>query len=755
MDFQELVDCYSAPTSIMSVERTADGGYGEIRIVTGNASYLYPLEHPALPVTPHTTGIPDVFMATHRFIPGSPYTDYLPKDTGFEDILYRSAVKKIPVHTYVHLNELNIWFDIFSMPMSVEDGDTCYCIYTTRPCDPEEVGVSSSQSGTASEDVLKACIKLHSSDDFKHNIADVIKDIRLICRAEVCSIMVMDDAPGKYSVLTASIDEKSKVKRVTEFSNFSDIAASWVDMMSGSDCMVLKDENDIEHIRKLNPAWYHTFGAAGVRSFILFPLRHNDEVIGFVWATNFDTTNTMRIKETLELTAYFISSQLAGYRMMERLKQMSYTDVLTSLPNRFACDELIDELIRQDERFTAVMIDINSFKSVNDTMGFQTGSKVLIEIAQRWRVLAEAGISGTKDYIARISGDEFALVIRDYPTEDDVLKTIQMYEAALSSRLTVDDCDLYITASFGYASYPTDSKLKDPLLTYSTAAMYEIKRSGGSRHILRFTPDLLKIERTIEVEKIIREALENETIYFNLQPQYDMQHKLRGFEALARMKDADGNNVSPAEFIPVAEKVGLIDKVDGAVYRKSAVFFGELLRNSGADLVLSINVSVRHLMKNDFLDEIREVLRVSGVPADRLEIEITESIMIDSAEKALRCIDRIKEMGIKIAIDDFGTGYSALSYLNSFPADLLKVDKSFIDKMNSSESSKQYVAAIISMGHIMGFEVVSEGVELQEQIETLREIGCDYIQGFIWGRPLIPEAAEALVYEISVPSSGS
>ena len=226
-----------------------------------------------------------------------------------------------------------------------------------------------------------------------------------------------------------------------------------------------------------------------------------------------------------------------------------------------------------------------------------------------------------------------------------------------------------------------------------------------------------------------------------------MDHKLRGFEALARMKDTDGTNISPGEFIPVSEKVGLVDKVDGMVFRKAAMFFGELLRKTGADIILSVNVSVRHLMKNDFLDEIRNVLQSSGVPAKNLEIEITESIMIDSVDKALQYIDELKAMGVQIAIDDFGTGYSSLSYLNRFPAHLLKVDKSFIDKMNTSESSRQYVSAIISIGHIMGFDVIAEGVEEAEQVNTLKEIGCDFIQGFVWGRPLMPDAAEKLVID--------
>ena len=213
------------------------------------------------------------------------------------------------------------------------------------------------------------------------------------------------------------------------------------------------------------------------------------------------------------------------------------------------------------------------------------------------------------------------------------------------------------------------------------------------------------------------------------------------------MKDADGTPISPGEFIPVAEKVGLVDKVDGTVFRKAAMFIGDLIRKTGADIILSVNVSVRHLMKNDFLDEVREILESSGLPYDRLEIEITESIMIDSAEKARSCIEELHKMGIRIAIDDFGTGYSSLSYLYTFPANLLKIDKAFIDRINAGDSSEQYVAAIISIGHIMGFEVISEGVEEEQQLASLRANGCDFIQGYIWGRPLPPEEAEKLVMD--------
>ena len=199
----------------------------------------------------------------------------------------------------------------------------------------------------------------------------------------------------------------------------------------------------------------------------------------------------------------------------------------------------------------------------------------------------------------------------------------------------------------------------------------------------------------------------------------------------------------------MAEKTGLIDKVDISVFKKSIEFLERMMKERGADFTISANVSVRHLMKNNFLDEIRTILREHDVPADHIEIEITESIMIDSVEKALQCINEIKEMGMKVAIDDFGTGYSSLSYLNNFPADMLKIDKSFIDLMNTNESSRQYVATIISIGHILNLEVISEGVEDPAQIEVLKNNGCDYIQGYVWGKPMPPEEAEKLLVKLA------
>lgn len=450
------------------------------------------------------------------------------------------------------------------------------------------------------------------------------------------------------------------------------------------------------------------------------------------------------ILSLLTITCIYINNEKIR-KYQDRIRNQAVTDRLTGLPNRFACSELVDDLIKRNERFAIVSIDINNFKSINDTMGHDVGNEVLKAIVERWQKIEDSNISNTSDVVTRQGGDEFALIITDFGSKVDIEKTISCYEAALEKKLTVDNCDFFLTASFGYAEFPTDAKVSDTLFTYADAAMYEVKHARNSNHILHFTPDLLKVEQTLEIERKVRSALENDTFFFNLQPQYDTDHNLRGFEALARLKDDDGKMISPGEFIPVAEKVGLVDKVDFTIFRKSAEFFGRLINETGADITLSVNVSVRHLMKNDFIDEIRRILEITKLPPSQLEIEITESVMIESAEKALQSISEIKAMGIKIAIDDFGTGYSSLSYLYKFPADLIKVDKSFIDTMNSSDSSKQYVAAIISIGHIMHFKVISEGVEQADQLDTLRSIGCDYIQGFIWGHPIDPEEAEKLV----------
>jgi diguanylate cyclase (GGDEF)-like protein len=745
MDIQKFADTFFSPTCIVSVQKTADHGYGDIRLAAGNEKYIEMIE---MRLNDSEFYVSEDAGAS--FVPNSLYYKYFPKNRSFEDVCFRAAVQKKTIHTYGHMDNVDIWFDIYAIPLDYQKDDICYCAYTVIPSQNADIIFDTFNTSQTSNDVLKTCIKLHKANSLKDAMKGVISEIRQICKAACCTVLLLNDSEENYSILATDFEINSKMKRVTEFEGFYDIAISWIDMIGNeNDCIIIQDKNDMEYYSQINNPWYLTLVEAGVESVVLFPLRQGSEVLGFIWATNFDTDETMRIKETLELTTFFVSTHIARYKVLKHLEHMSYTDALTSLPNRFACTEHIADLIKHKKKFTAVSIDLNHFKSINDSLGLEAGNQVLIDIADRWRAVSGDENSDVQQYITRINGDEFMLVICGYSSQKELRDIIEKYADALSEPLTVDDCDLYITASFGYAEYPTDANTADSLISHADSAMNEIKKANSSDHILRFSSDILRDEHILEIENKIRAALENDTIYFNLQPQYNMAHELRGFEALARMKDTDGNFISPAEFIPIAEKVGLIDKVDSMVFKKAAHFFSSLTRNKGLDLILSINASVRHIMKNGFVQEIRELVDRSGISPDHLEIEITESILIDSADKALQYINQLRDMGIKFAIDDFGTGYSSLSYLNKIPANLLKIDKSFIDRINSNESSKQYVAAMISMGHIMGLDVISEGVEDSEQIEALRSIGCDLIQGFVWGRPMSAEEAERLIADIT------
>lgn len=431
-------------------------------------------------------------------------------------------------------------------------------------------------------------------------------------------------------------------------------------------------------------------------------------------------------------------------KYQKSIRDQAIKDGLTMLPNRFACGELMDYLIETQTRFAIVSADLDNFKSINDTMGHETGDKMLIKVADRWTNLSSERRTDTDVFVARISGDEYTLIIRGYENNEVLEKTITLFKEELERKITIDDCDFYMTACFGWAEFPINGKSSEDMFHYADAALHEVKKNGTGK-ILRFDADILNEKRTVEIERKLRDALNGGKIHFNLQPQYDMDHNLRGFEALARLIDSDGSYISPGQFIPVAEKTGLIDQIDMRVFELALDFLDKILLETDSDIVISSNISVRHLMKNSFIDELKKIIESHSVSADHIEIEITESIMIDSAEKALNRIEEIKKLGIKVAIDDFGTGYSSLSYLNSFPSDLLKIDKSFIDGMDVNDSSKQFVAMIISIGHVLDLKVISEGVESAEQVQALKNIGCDYVQGYVWGHPMEPEEAKALI----------
>ena len=482
MDFQKFVDSFSSPTCVVSVRKFEDGGYGEIRLVAGNKKYTDMID---LRVRNDSS---DGQTEGTAFVSGKLYTDYFPQNKSFDEVCYQAAVLKKNVHTYAHISNVDIWFDIYTMPMDYEEGDICYCTYTSSPTKNPDALLDSVNTSQTSNDVLKTCIKLHKASNLEEALESVISEIRRICKAEGCTVLLLNHEEERFSILATNYVPDSSIKRVTEFEGFYDIANSWMDMIGDEgDCIIIRNEEDMEHISKINHPWYVTLVEAGVKSVVLFPLRQGNEILGFIWAINFDTENTMRIKETLELTTFFTSSHIARYKVLKRLEKMSYIDALTGLPNHFACTEYISNLIESGKKCVAVSIDINNFKRINDTLGFEVGSKVLLEVTERWKAITADESLKTVRYLTRIGGDEFFLVVSGYDTEEELKNTIQSYVNAIGDNLILDGCDLYVSASFGYAEYPSDADSRDALVSHANAAMNELKKVNSSEHVLRFT----------------------------------------------------------------------------------------------------------------------------------------------------------------------------------------------------------------------------------------------------------------------------
>lgn len=422
MDLQKLADSFDATTLVVSVGKNPDGSYGDIRIAAANQKYIDIIEQ---------LNTNSGNKNGSSFVPGELYDRYFPKDMSFEDVCWRSAVNKLPIHTYFHINSPEMWFNAFVMPLNYEEDGVCYCSFTTTLTDLADIDLKSSHSTSTSEDVLRTCIKLHETKDFKKTMDEVIHDIRIICGAEVCTIMLVEFGTGTCSVLATSIMQGSKLKRVTQFVNFYDIALSWLDTIGDSDCLIIKNEKDMKYISEVNNPWYLTLEEAGVDSVVMFPLRYNEEVLGFIWATNFDTRNTMRIKETLELTTFFLSSQIASYKMLQRLEHLSYTDILTGVKNRNAMNNRVMDIVSGDlflnVPFGVVFADLNGLKTVNDLHGHNAGDILLKKAAI---ILEEVFDSGE---VYRAGGDEFMMIIEGCTKEDFEKKVSELKRSILDS----------------------------------------------------------------------------------------------------------------------------------------------------------------------------------------------------------------------------------------------------------------------------------------------------------------------------------
>lgn len=425
----------------------------------------------------------------------------------------------------------------------------------------------------------------------------------------------------------------------------------------------------------------------------------------------------------------------------DMLAVQAYSDYLTGLPNRRSLVKRLDEYISEESDFALAIMEIGNFKAINDMLGHEAGDQVLLAIAKSMQEL-----KNEKSHFFRMDGAEFAVIIENPASNEEIISILKLAAGIIQNAITSADKKFFAKINSGI-SLSRDGNSADKLLSSADMAMFNARQSP--EHICFFSTEMAdRLTKATETNSMIRDSIKDESFFAVYQPQFCARtKKLRGFEALVRMRGKDGNIVSPGLFIPAAERSSQIVDIDTLVLKNTLKNFKEIIKNGHPDLVLSVNMSVAHIASANFVEKIIKIVHEADFPTKNLELEVTESVMIHSVDDVIKKLNAIRAEGIQIALDDFGTGYASLSYLKNLPIDLLKIDKTFVDDIAQSSEASDFVNAIISLGHIMHFDVIAEGVEELTQLEILKVLGCDLIQGFIWGKPLELEKAIQLVEE--------
>ncbi len=420
----------------------------------------------------------------------------------------------------------------------------------------------------------------------------------------------------------------------------------------------------------------------------------------------------------------------------ERLFNQANFDSLTRLPNRvLAFDRLTQATARahRNGRTVAVMfIDLDNFKSLNDTLGHAAGDQLLIEAAKR---LGNATRKG--DTVARLSGDEFLVILPDLATIRDAKVVAHKILAGFSTPFLLENRELFFTVSIGLSTYPHDSDNPHTLLQHADAAMYRAKANGRNTYCF-FTPDINRqAVHRLEMESHLRQALERNEFTIQYQPIIDLtERRMVGAEALLTWNNPVLGQVPPEQFIPIAEENGLIIPLGEWVMETACAQMSEWQQRTRLPLRIAINVSSRQLREKNFIRMVRQILEKSHLSARNLELEITENLLLKDSGEASRILNELSEMEVSLAVDDFGTGYSALSYLKHFPFDALKIDRTFVRDITTDKEDAALTRAIIVMAQSLGLKVTGEGVETPQQLKFLRSEGCNQVQGYYFCKPV-------------------
>ena len=421
MNWNAFAETFDPMTCVLSVEKKPGGGYSTIRIVTGNQKYLDSIALAA-------GGVDRDSNIRKEFVPNSEYTRYIPKDLNFEEDIYRCAVLKQPKHMCVHMDRYSFDIDLYLMPMGYEEDGYAYCTFSQILINKEDHNlVSTGISRETASSVISTCIKLRSDKPFREIMQEVIEDIREICGAERCCVLLMDENRRACTVLGEAKAPGSSLPSVNRYLNddFYQLAESWIETMSGSYCLTIREPGDLEYVKQRNPKWYESLVDANVQSLVIYPLESRNKLIGYIWAVDFDASAAAHIKETLQITTYFIAAEIANNQLIEQLKMVSKIDLLTGVMNRNAMNERLASIREADPaancHMSIVFIDMNGLKYVNDYQGHEAGDLLLKNAAI---ILQSVFVD---DEIYRAGGDEFLVLLNETDTHvlDDKVEEIK------------------------------------------------------------------------------------------------------------------------------------------------------------------------------------------------------------------------------------------------------------------------------------------------------------------------------------------
>ncbi|WFR77870.1 EAL domain-containing protein [Janthinobacterium rivuli] len=440
-------------------------------------------------------------------------------------------------------------------------------------------------------------------------------------------------------------------------------------------------------------------------------------------------------------------TRTAAQHAESHLHYLAHVDPVTQLPNRHEFNDALAYALaradRQDSSVGLLLLDLDNFKVVNDTLGHHCGDQLLKLVSERLVAI----LRGT-DIICRIGGDEFVVIVEPADDASEMASVARKILTVLAAPFDLEGHQLYVSASIGVSLYPFDAQDVATLTRNADTAMYHAKHQGKNRYAVFKAEMELRAQRRLRMEANLRRALQNEELYLHYQPQIDLRSgRIVGVEALIRWNCRDMGQLSPAEFIPVAEESGIIVDLGRWVLqsacRQAALWCKAGLLDSLEHV--AVNLSACQARDPGLMDDIRAILDETQLPHGLLELEITEGVLMDNVHANVELMRRLQEAGIHLSIDDFGTGYSSMSYLKRLPIDQLKIDRSFVHDLPGE--GEAIVTAIIAMAHSLHLKVVAEGVETLQQVEFLRKAGCDNVQGFFFARPMTAAQLTALLLE--------